>query len=290
MSDLREDELVRRDTPIEPRPAVHGLRSSAYHVLEQLSGFFDMSDDLQTGFEAWQGLREFQRTTAEQVASERDRIVLEESLFAGALRRLGEVPLDSGTAAGLASESAEVNAGITALSQRIQRTLIERTQSYGRVKTVKIKLFVRGISSSVRMLHVERLSEEDGLLLMFVLTGKIPSRYGAHLDDSVSEVSEPPALFFEEEGVSLRDGDRVNSQRCLELLNGQTAVLPVRGFIPMPIGQRWLRWVARGPLMEAEFIEPSGFRNALSCAEAEEILAELLRYQRLGRIGLELGR
>jgi hypothetical protein len=52
----------------------------------------------------------------------------------------------------------------------------------------------------------------------------------------------------------------------------------------------WMRWAARGAVLEAEVLDGEGFRSVLSAAEAERVTGLLLAHKLAGRIELELVR
>ena len=53
---------------------------------------------------------------------------------------------------------------------------------------------------------------------------------------------------------------------------------------------RWVRWVSRGAVLEAELLDGEAGRNVLSAEEAEQITGALLALQLSGKLVLQLVR
>jgi hypothetical protein len=283
-----DETLARRDTPVDLKRSVDiGFLSTGRNMLTQLAAHFDSSEDLQFGFESWEALRTLALRQRAAVAEESKRISFEEEMLAGALKKIGTVGAASDSAALLKRESAEFENEIQTLSSRIKEDLYQRVQKRCELLKVKLTLYVRDIGSNATMLHLGKLSEEEALIAMFLFSEKIPSRYGAHLDDSVDSVLLPEANVFVEESV---DVSRMEPLALISLLNSDAKVIPMKGSIPMKVGTQWIRWVSRGPILEAEFIELHGYRNTMTRDEAEEVLGQFIQLKLSGKIELELGR
>ena len=140
---------------------------------------------------------------------------------------------------------------------------------------------MRALAGGQKILHLRRLTEDESVKLHFVLTGRIPSRYGYLLDDSSDDLSAEPPTLYPDEGVT-------DVRAAIDLLSFPE-VWPVKGALRavLPDG-RWMRWVSRGAVLEAELVD--GARNVLSAAEAEAITGALLALQISGRLVLQLVR
>ena len=66
---------------------------------------------------------------------------------------------------------------------------------------------------------------------------------------------------------------------------------PVKGMLPLTLPDgSWLRWLTRGPVLEAEVQDGEGFRNLLTQQEAERVTGLLLSHKLAGKLELELVR
>jgi hypothetical protein len=170
--------------------------------------------------------------------------------------------------------------------QRVQRTL-EKVRPLVRVR-------LRSIGQSRTMLHVDRVRPDDAVLLLNVLSGRIPSRYGYLFDDSTDDVALAPPPLYPDEGIDASQ-TRPSAEALRELARSERKVLPAKGFIPVFVanpsaagGEDFFRLLQRGPVMEVELQEGAQFRNLLSREEGERFAGHLLRLKLQGRIELEV--
>ena len=138
----------------------------------------------------------------------------------------------------------------------------------------------------------ERVSPDEAVLLLYALTGRIPSRYGFLFDDSTDDVMQPPQPLYPEEGVS-PEQTRPDAAALRALVEAAHSVLPVKGFIPLQVpradgGHDFVRLLQRGPVMEAELQDGAGFRSLLAREEGERIAGYLLRLKLTKKIELEI--
>jgi hypothetical protein len=136
------------------------------------------------------------------------------------------------------------------------------------------------------------VSTDDAVLLLYVLTGRIPSRYDFLFDDSTDDVTLPPPPLYPDEGVGFAE-TRPGAQALAQRLRDMGPVLPVKGYLPVWVprgsGEELFLLRERGPVMEAELLDGDGFRSVLEREEAERLAGHLLRLKLEGRIELELG-
>jgi hypothetical protein len=130
------------------------------------------------------------------------------------------------------------------------------------------------------------------VLLLRLLTGALPTRYGFLRDDSTEDARLAPAALYPEEGVG-EDALRPDAPALEARLRAGGAFLPVRGFLPLwvagPDGEERLhRLLQRGPVLEMEVADGAGFRSLLTREEAERCTGRLLRLQLEGRLHLEV--
>ncbi|MBI3180809.1 MAG: hypothetical protein HYZ28_01560 [Myxococcales bacterium] len=164
------------------------------------------------------------------------------------------------------------------------RGRIERTLSGVRPK---LRLTPHPLGPDRRLLHLDRLSADEGVLLLYVLSGKLPSRHDFLSDDSTEDVGRPPAPLYPEEGVGPEE-TRPNAEELAQRLRGLDKVWPVKGFVPLFLPGGFYRMLQRGPVMEVEVQEGPAFRNVLTGEEAESVAGYLLRLKLEGLIELEI--
>lgn len=259
-------------------------------------------ETIEAAYAAWGELRLAASTIERQWAAERRRLDEQGRLLLGAAKvALGTAPAaDAALAPGnaflvdaqqkldaarSALEAGQQNAFdfFTAKLTELRAITRERVERFTTAQPPVVNLAVRALAGGQKILHLRRLTEDESVKLHFVLTGRIPSRYGFLLDDSADDLSLEPPTLYADEGV--RD---VRAPLDLQSL---AEVWPVKGALraPLPDG-RWMRWVSRGAVLEAELLEGAQGRNVLSATEAETITGALLALQISGRLVLQLVR
>jgi len=191
--------------------------------------------------------------------------------------------------AALTAERAEGEAGFCAALTEVQALIRGRVDRTLATVRPRFTLRLRHLGAERAILHVDRLSPDEAVLALTLLTGQVPTRYGFLFDDSTEDPSLPqPLLYAEEAGDSVRPDAATLGARVLDA----SAPLPVKGYLPLWIaegGSRHLfRMLQRGPVMEVEIADGEGFRNVLTLPEAERFSGHLLRLKLAGRIELEI--
>src|SRR5439155_9617369 len=128
-----------------------------------------------------------------------------------------------------------------------------------------------------------RVKADESVMLLFLFNGKIASRHGFLFDDSTDDAQKAPQPLYAEEGNA--------EERPADLparLKSFGEVLPVKGFIPVPMGSELFRLLSRGPVMEVELASGAAFRNVLAKDEAERFAGYLLKLKLEGKIELEV--
>lgn len=289
---LRGDEAIM----VVP-PAVFDVAASARAAVALVRSV----DALEPGFTAWEDLRAEQKVALSAIDEELRRIDEQGTLLLGAMRSALETrgaadALASGAEATLTAARAEllrqrelVEAAMREANQAIRTELAGRVERRASYAKPRVRLMVRGLPEGRRILHLERPSPEDAVVLLQVLSGRIPSRFGYLFDDSVEDLQRPPSLFFAEEGVDV-EAPR-SADGFVRVLDGLEAVWPVKAVLPQPLdGGGLVVWRTRGAVLEAELGDGPTFRNCLTEAEAERIVARMLALKFEGRLELELGR
>jgi len=290
--------LNRSDTPVD------GLALTPA-TLSRRRGL----ETIEAAYEALTELRLEHQTRWALSAAELRRIDEQGSLVLGAVRSAHTAnPAPSSSAAGLEGFLSDSRAKLEALRAALTardvaalaaferhhaeltaelRARIERQASVPTKPVVRVML--RAMPGGRRILHAERLTGDDAVVVFFALTGRVPSRYGFLFDDSTDDVSAPPPWLYPDEGVS-PEQTRPRPAELRALLDSRESVWPAKGMLPvtLPGDGRLARWLQRGAVMEAEIAEPDGFRNLLSQDEAERMLSVLLSLKLAGRLEVEL--
>lgn len=170
--------------------------------------------------------------------------------------------------------------------ERLRGELVERIRRHLNFVKPQLRLRLRPLGGDRRILHLDRPTPDEAVLLCYLLSGKIPSRYSFLFDDSTDSVGAAPQSLYADEGVPL-DQTRPSRHQLENLMLSDTQVLPLKGILMMS-GPPVVRWVERGPVMEAEVADGDGFRNVLTAHEAETIGGLLLKMKLQQQIELEL--
>jgi hypothetical protein len=150
---------------------------------------------------------------------------------------------------------------------------------------IALELMIRTLPST-SILHLHRLWPEDAVALLYAFEERIPSRLEFLSDDSTDDQSLSPPAFYAEGGLT---SARPTTAEWRALRDSDALVWPVKGTIPMRLDDnRWIRWLSRGAVLEAEIETPEGFQNALMQPDAEQVVARLLKVQQRRRIQVAL--
>lgn len=300
-------------------PNAPGAASQAVTLVRAL-------ETIESAYEAWDELRTARARARQRFADERRRLDEEGELLLGAVRTVteGGVPpppasaprpdelVASADAAGLdrflaeararldatrralASEEAAAEAAYREAAAELRATVRQRVEARAQFSPPRVRLLPRSVGAEQRILHLERPVGEDAAVLAWILTGRLLSRLGAAFDDAVDDVFTGPTALYPDEGLG---GDDLcpSPMRLHLLLDAQPEVWPLKGYLLQPLpdahgGARFVRWLTRGPVLEAELEDGQGFRNVLSREEAERVTGALLTLKLAGKIELELGR
>jgi len=173
----------------------------------------------------------------------------------------------------------------------IQALAVDRITRYAARAKPRVKLILRPAGKERTILHVARVGPDEAVMLLWTLTGRIPSRYGYLFDDATEEAALVPPALYPDAGVAAAEV-RPNAPAFQRLLQARKDVWPVKGCIPLwvptPEGEALYRLLERGPVMEVEIADGEGFRHALTHAEGERLAGHLMRLKIAGRIELEV--
>ncbi|MGI5862798.1 MAG: hypothetical protein ACOX6T_12170 [Myxococcales bacterium] len=174
----------------------------------------------------------------------------------------------------------------------LQATIVERVEAILGHRKPAVEVFVQPVGSANALCHLARPGEEEAVLLLsFVLSGKLPTRYDAFFDDSVDDLALPPARFYEEDGASARPAS-VDVEDAI-VSDPARAFVPVKGMIAFRLPEREFprfRLINRGPLAELEARESAGaaYSHLVSREAAELLTGYFIRLQVEGRLELAL--
>ncbi len=271
-------------------------------------------ETLETAYEAWLELKQEHGAARLRFKEERERLDQQGSFLVGAVRAAGVEP-KPGAEAGimpagaesflrgaearlaqaredLARKEADSEASYQKAFEEIRATIADRVQRYLEASRPRLQLLLRKVGTTRSILHVARVGGDEAVLLCFLFTGRIPSRYGFLVDDSTEDVSLPPAPLYPDEGVDPRDV-RPDATTLEARLGAPGQVLPLKGFLPVFVprpagGEDFFRMLQRGPVLEVEVADGSAFRNILSREESERFAGHLLRLKLEEKIELEI--
>jgi hypothetical protein len=293
----------RHDTPVDLLPVVSPAAAAGAEALLTLRAL----EDLEANYEAWRSLRLEQAGARLKFKAELRELDVQGELILGAVRAAGPTGAEGGAALSSYAEDtrARLEAARTGLERRwreaeatfeaalteLRCQLVERVARRVELVKPRVGLMVRALPRAQRILHAQRLGADEAVLLQYVLSGRIPTRYGALFDDSTDDVTQAPPVVYAEEGLS---EVRLPAAALVAWLASQPQVWPVKGCLPYPVslasGPTWARWLERGPVMELELLDGDGWRNLLSQPEAEQLTGHLLRLKLEERLELELVR
>ncbi len=268
-------------------------------------------ETLEAAYSAWFELQAAHGQARRRWAEERKRLEEQGALLLGAVRAAGGAPLEKIEALaktdslGLFLVDAERKLGVAQASldekaraadtaftselQKLRAELIARVTRQAATMRPIFKLAVSTLAGDRRILHARRLGDDESVIALFALTGRIPSRFGYLFDDSTDDLAHgaPPFLYADEGVAELRPV----ASSLGAMLSSRPEMWPVKGVLPamLPDGT-WMRWIARGAVLEAEVQDADGFRNVLTRDEAERITGLLLANKLAGKVELELVR
>ncbi len=313
-------QALRRDTPVDtpaivmaPPPGV----AEADRATRAASELLKRLETIEAAYEAWDELREEQSQLRERLREEHQRLEEQGDFLVGAVKKARDL-VDPGSAAlaktgdgldGFVAQAsgklddakAELKAREAEIEKRLEhglnrvkaevRARLERSLAHFKPK---LKLMVRTLANGRRIVHLGRPAHEEAPLMLFALSGRVPTRYGFLFDDSTDDPARSPPTLYADEGV--KQGEvRPAAGALAALIDARKDVLPVKGIIPLALPRAsgsplLVRFVERGPVMEAELAEGEQWRNLLTTEEAEELAGWLLKLKLEGKVELELAR
>ena len=285
-------------------PAGHAQAEAVGEALARARGAEAIADL----YDGWLRLRVARASAAAEVAREREKLEVKAGLMLKSVQSARGLTPPAGPSAKpkgkslakdaadpfgafLASAERELEGARTALAARAEaeerffESELEalRARIAARVEAVlehhrpRVEAMLRPVGRDRALVHLAQPSRDDAVLLCFLLSGKLPTRYEAFFDDTVDDLALSPAPFFGEEGVPARPAS----------LDEEDAICvdPERRFVPLKAmiafrlpGRDWPRFrlVNRGPLAELEVREEGGSYERLLPLESAELFSGLL--------------
>ncbi|HEY3449364.1 MAG TPA: hypothetical protein VGK67_23620 [Myxococcales bacterium] len=155
----------------------------------------------------------------------------------------------------------------------------------------RVEVRVQPVGKDRSIVHLTRPEPQDLVLIAFLLSGKLFTRYDAFFDDSVDQLGlEPPRFYAEERNPSARF-DRLEDEEAL-LFDPARVFLPVKGMFAFQLpGHPFPRFrvMNRGPVLEAEArAEGGAWENLMPRASAELLSGLFIKLKIEKRIELVL--
>lgn len=155
----------------------------------------------------------------------------------------------------------------------------------------RLEVRVQPVGKDRSIVHVARPGPQDLVLVAFLLSGKLFTRFDAFDDDSVDQLGLEPPRFYAEEGNAAARFERVEDEEAL-LFDPQRAFVPVKGMFALQVpGHDFprFRFVNRGPVLEAEARARGGaYENLMPRASAELLSGLFIKLKIEKRIELVL--
>jgi hypothetical protein len=177
-----------------------------------------------------------------------------------------------------------------AQEEQLQALLRDRVDAHLKVHKPKLALTVHPVGKERVLIQVERPNDEDAMLLLRLLRGQLPTRWGFFSDDAVEDPIRGPARLYPDIGV--QDVWPSDADAEDDAVARPGAFSPVRVQLPFSVpGFEFPRFrlVHRGPVAEFESRrrgEPYG--PLMPREDGEKLTGYLLRLKLAGTLELEL--
>ncbi|HZN94553.1 MAG TPA: hypothetical protein VFB81_17685 [Myxococcales bacterium] len=302
-----------------PEALIQKERRRGPRAIEGVLSRLAAAQTLEGAYHAWDELRLERALALERFAEEGRRLGQQAGFWVGAARAAVESNVTAGeagqelaeapplqraaaeaeaklkaTAAAVEAQARKTDAEFAEAELHVRAEIRARVQRYAASARTRVALRRHPAGEGRTILHLDRVGPDESVVLMYLLSGKLPTRHGFLFDDSTENVARPPPWLYAEEGVA-KDQVRPPPRELAARLQASEQFAPVKGFVPVfihsatggpPVLHRLLE---RGAVMEAEISDGDQFRNVLTQEEAERVAGALLRLQVEGRLQLELG-
>ncbi len=174
---------------------------------------------------------------------------------------------------------------------QLEAALRERVDSMLAAHRPALDAVVQPVGREHALIQVTRPAPDDAVLIGFVLSGKLFTRYDAFFDDAIDDLSLEPARFYAEEGNPCARLPDVDAEDALCAEPGR-AFVPAKGHISFRVpGHDFPRYrlVNRGPVAEVQARAAGGeYAPLMPRAAAELLSGYLLRLKLEGRLEVAL--
>lgn len=175
--------------------------------------------------------------------------------------------------------------------ERTKAAIQARAEAQLALAPPRVEAQVQPVGRDRSLVHLARLEPDALVLLAYVLSGKLFTRYGAFFDDSVDEVGGEPPRFFADDGNARTRFDDVEDEEALFQAPDRVFV-PAKGFFAVRVpGHAFPRFraVNRGPVIEVEArAEGGAYEHLMPRASAELFSGLLIKLKLERRIELSL--
>jgi hypothetical protein len=142
----------------------------------------------------------------------------------------------------------------------------------------RVEARVQPVGKDRSIVHLTRPEPQDVVLLAYLLSDRLFTRYDAFFDDSVDQLGLDPPRFYPEEDNPRARFDRVEDEEAL-LFAPERVFVPVKGMFAFKLpGREFPRFrvMNRGPVLEAEARSEGGAYEHLMPRPSAELLSGLL--------------
>jgi len=177
-----------------------------------------------------------------------------------------------------------------ATEARVRKALLARADQHLALHKPSVKLTAHPVGKDHVLLQLGPIGEEDAVLLLRLLSEKLPTRWGFYGDDAIEDLQRGQAQLYRDEGVTEPWPADAESFDAAAFARGD--FVPFRGNLAFALagaGFPRFRFVQRGPVGQVEARrkgEP--YEHLLRREDAELLSGYLLRLKLAGKIELQL--
>lgn len=172
---------------------------------------------------------------------------------------------------------------------RASEAVIACAQSLLTAHTPRVAFSLQPVGTKNAVAWMDRPSPDDAVLLTWLLSGHLPTRYDALFDDALDDMTLEAATFFAEEGYAARPRT-IDEADALCCPGKERPFVPFKAMIPFRLPERdfpRLRFINQGPVLQLLAREAGeSYAPLMPMATAEAVAGLLIRLQVEGRIAL----
>lgn len=194
---------------------------------------------------------------------------------------------------GLEAWAAEEGARIAAAHEEAEAQVAERAEAYAAHRVPELSVKVARVAGGRRVVHLDRPTRDDAVILCALLAGRPPSRHDFLEDDAVDVVDGPVHLAVRTAGIdpaAVAEGG-AEAEDALATDPGHR-LLPIRAHLPVRLPDvEWprMRFVLRGRIVELESRhEGEPYAPLVPTADAELLTGYLVSLKIRGLVAVDL--